>query len=94
MKGIVALLQAGRLWYTKRVPTLHGGGSFCSPYERSDSVDIFISPIATWAQQTTHSSGTLALFSKSSQARPCHWRDAEPLLMETLVSHTEPFHSD
>ena len=39
-----ALAQPGRLWYTKLVPTLHGGGSFCSPYERSDPIDMCISP--------------------------------------------------
>ena len=31
-RSMEALALPGRMWYTKLVPTLHGGGSFCSPY--------------------------------------------------------------
>ena len=60
------------LWYTKRVPTLHGGGSFGSPYERSDPIDICISPSRSplGHSKPPHFSETLALFCKSFQARP------------------------
>ena len=81
-RGIVALPLAGRLWYTKRVPTLHGGGSF-GWLTRG------------WAQQIPpHISGTLACLASLPRQGPTTTQDAEPLLMETLVSHTEPFHSD
>ena len=84
-----ALPPAGRLWYTKLAPTLHGGGSFCSPYERSDPIDMCISPRSPLGHSKPphFCTETLALISKSFKARPRHRQDAKPLLLETLVSH-------
>ena len=91
--GIVVLY----LWYTKRIPTLHGGGSFCSPYERSDPIDMCISPRSPLGHSKPphFCSETLALFRQvfPGKALPLAGRQASSF-GNARPCRDEPFHSD